>query len=236
MINFNFYGFFILIGVFFCLFSLFFFKKYLIKKNLLNQEEANGSFEDYYPVFKNLYFFSFLGGKLFFYLFDYDDSWNSFYDFFTYGFSMLGSSSFALIYYLYVLNKSKNFKLLNYLPIFILLIHGFGRMGCYSSGCCGGSFYGYPIQIVSSIWYFIFFLISILTFKFTIYFFVKKTKFLYIFIPILGITLERIIFDKYRFDCIHINKYFSLHECIAILYIFFFLTLSLVFYNKENDL
>ena len=234
----NLYGFFIFIGIIFCLISLFFFRKFLIKNNLLNKNEKNFFFEDYYPIFKNLYLFSFFGGKIFFYLFHYDNSWNNLYDFFSYGFSMFGASFFGLSYYFYVLKKYKNYQLLNYLPMFVLIIHAFGRIGCYYAGCCGGYFNGYPIQIISSIWYFFLFiifftLIFIFKKKFVNFFKNKYFFFLLLFTFILIVSLERILFDKYRFDCIYLNKYFSFYQLIGILYILFFLILSLIFYKKK---
>ncbi len=217
------YGFFIFLGIFivYCINFLYF--------KMRNIEI------DIDSLLLVLYLSSFFGGKLIYLLFDssFIFSFNDFIYLFFGGFSLLGASFFALSCLLFFINKKKLHNRLNSLfPISLLLLHCFGRIGCYLANCCGGSIFGYTLHLVSVFFYFVFAFIGILLF----YFSILKNFFYGLIYYILIVFFERFIFDRYRYDCIIINDYFTKYQFFALCYLIISIFLIIIFYRKSNIL
>lgn len=181
-----------------------------------------------------IYLGAFLGGKLLYilcdlsFLSDYSFSFFSL-DLLCGGFSLLGASFFAILSLLYYINKNiLQKKVTAFLPISLLFLHSFGRLGCFVADCCGGVFYTLNLHMVSIFFYFLLSLLGLL-----LYFF----NFLYSFYAglyyySLVIFLERFLFDIYRYDCIMLNVFFSKYQLFSILYLL--LSLFCIFIFKKN--
>jgi phosphatidylglycerol:prolipoprotein diacylglycerol transferase len=232
---FELYGFFILLGIIFSYIFTFhsFFSKYI---NIYINKEV------FFDFFIYIYISAFIGGKLLFIIFDSDFNFDE--NIFLGGFSVLGSSIFgsmgALIYYF----KEKNYKIRKsffFIPLLILIIHSFGRIGCFFSGCCSGNIYLFkniPIQIISSIWYLIAFIVAMFLYKKNKINSFFKSIYFYIFF----IIFERILFDPFRddkilvykiFNKLNIYKYQLLGFFVLIFLLFIYFIIKLII-NKQN--
>jgi prolipoprotein diacylglyceryltransferase len=179
-----------------------------------------------------IYFAAFLGGKIIYILFDCGSilNLNVSLDLFYGGFSLLGASFFALNSLLYYVKKNKVLSLLDsFLPISLLFLHSFGRIGCYFADCCGGIFYSLNLHFVAILFYFIAAVLGL---------FLNHFRCLLSFCGgvqyyILFIFLERFIFDSYRFDAVFVNSFFTKYQIFALWYLFlsFF---SISFFKKKS--
>lgn len=203
------YGILIFIGILLSFFFYSIYRKFLLKKSLNFLTD-----DKFLNFFLKTYFFAFFGGKIFFIIF-HQEAYN-FLDFFSYGFSILGSFLFSFYYFLFSTKKNSYLKDLTLgLPVFLNIINLFGRIGCLSYGCCSGEILSIKIQLFSIFWYFLNFLISLL---FLIK--LKETEKIYkfsLFSYLFAVSFERIIFDFFRNDKILFLKYFSLYQVLGIL-------------------
>lgn len=193
---------------------------------------------EFYLLFISIYLYSFVFGKLFFFIIDYlfylENLSLVFYDLelLISGFSVLGAS-FGGIVALLSFNKKKTViseEKLALVPLATLLVHAFGRIGCYFAGCCGGSnVYFIPLQFIASLFYFFSFFIG------TIIIEKIKKNFQGIIIYYASIIfLERFLTDHLREDAVFINYYFTKYQLCAASYIsiVFFIV---IFFSKKND-
>lgn len=180
-----------------------------------------------------VYCSAFLGGKLVYLLFDsnFMFSNSSLLDLLLGGFSLLGASFFGLFGLLYLVNKNTlGLILSSFLPVSLLLLHVFGRLGCFFSDCCGGNFYTFNLHFVSIFFYFFSFIIG-----YFLYFFHYLKSFyngLYYYGVI--IFLERFLFDIYRYDSIMVNIFFTKYQLLSLLYLFLSFIVIYIFYKINN--
>jgi len=168
----------------------------------------NVSEEKIINSFIALYISGFIGGRLFYLIFDekYFNNINlskeniiehliNFFNFTNGGFSVQGSALLGLITYIIIYNKYKKYKqTCSIIPISVLFIHSFGRLGCYFNSCCNGLIFTFPLQILSFFLYLISFLFGINLYKKNI------SAFNSILYYISIVNIERILFDPFRFD------------------------------------
>lgn len=235
------YGIFIFSGIILLYLILFIFpftKK--IFKNVSEEKIINS--------FIALYISGFIGGRLFYLIFDekYFNNINllkeniiehfiNFFNFTNGGFSVQGSALIGLISYIIIYKKYKKYKeTCSIIPISVLFIHSFGRLGCYFNSCCNGLFFNLPIQIISFFWYLISFLFGIKLYK------KKISPFNSILYYIFIVNIERVIFDPFRFDkeLIFIIKGFPIYkyQFIGILTIYIIILIKFIknnFFNKN---
>ncbi len=131
------YGFLIMIGAIAAYGYFFFF----------GRRELNIKHEDLQNLVIMLVLAAFLGGKLLFYLEDpgyYFGDWSRMMDNFRNGFVFYGSLVFAVPVAIWFFRKYSwpLWPLLDRLAIAILIVHIFGRLGCFFAGCC----YGLPFD------------------------------------------------------------------------------------------
>lgn len=189
---------------------------------------------DFFTLTFYLYSFSFFCGKLFFILFDYglfSLSIISPLDLIFYGFSLLGASLGGIIGFLLYCQQIpyKATSALNLIPVLILLINSFGRLGCFYAGCCQGSFFGLPLEIITSLFYLLSFISGFFLCE-TRNLSVRKTLFYYAWI----IFCERFLFDIYRLDATYTAYFLTTYQVIAIAYLITALCLIYFFSPKSN--
>lgn len=180
-----------------------------------------------------LYLGAFLGGKIIYIFFDNGNLFNIdlSLDLFYGGFSLLGASFFALNSLLYYLKKNKLASTLDsFLPISLLFLHSFGRIGCYFANCCGGNFYNFNLHFIAIFFY---------CFAAVLGLFFKHLRYLISFCSglqyyILSVFLERFIFDCYRFDVVLVNNFFTKYQIFALFYVFFSFFSLFVFLKKTR--
>jgi prolipoprotein diacylglyceryltransferase len=151
-------------------------------------------------VFQNIIIYLYCGGcigaRLWYVIID--DPEAHFFAFYDGGFSLLGATTGACIV-LVILDTlrycQKNLYMI--IPMYALIINGFGRIGCYCAPCCTGYLFTIPVQLCSALFYFCCFLI-------VYYVSYRYKNFLYEYIVLYGffIALERFLFDYFRYDCI----------------------------------
>jgi phosphatidylglycerol:prolipoprotein diacylglycerol transferase len=97
----------------------------------------------------------FAGGRLL-YVFEYTELfsprfWDSLISF-KYGFALTGSMLATLggVYWFSRRNKLDFLKLMDYICVAMLFVQGFGRLGCFSAGCCYGRETALPWGVVFS--------------------------------------------------------------------------------------
>jgi hypothetical protein len=217
------YGFFIVVGIFLVYAMNIFYLKY---KNISM---------DINELAIYIYCGAFFGGKLTYILcdhqnfLDFDFSLNILCG----GFSLLGASFFALISLLYYVKKNNiSFSLSSFLPISLLFLHCFGRVGCFFAHCCGGSFYTVNLYFISIGFYFItaslglclYFLDYLVSFSNGLYY--------YIFI----IFLERFLFDIYRYDAIIVNNFFTKYQMYSLYYLIMSFLLIYLVLKRSSDI
>jgi len=237
---FQIYGFFILLGIIFSYIFTFhsFFSKYINKS--INKD----IFLDFFIY---IYIFAFIGGKLLFLIFDSNFNFEDISSVIFSGFSVVGASVCgslgALIYYLKTKDQNARISFC-LIPLLILIIHSFGRIGCFFTGCCSGNiefFKNIPLQIFSSFWYLIAFIIGIFLYKKDKFISFYKSIYFYIFF----VVFERILFDPFRDDKVLVYKIYN-QICIYKYQLFGFFTLIIfsliyilyiiikLFFDKNN--
>lgn len=217
----QYYGIFIAIGI---IFAYIFTFHSMFSKNI-KRSVTDAFFIDAFIFF---YILGVFGGRLFFYIFDNKEK-IAFLKIWQGGFSVLGASlggllGYYFLYYCYFYdNKKVNNKAFSYIAILPVLIHGFGRLGCFFGDCCSGYLFNIPIQLISAAWYFLLFIAGFILWKnnyFTHYFI---ACYFYIF----TVLFERLLFDCFRNDKIIFLKFgnlFSLSKYQMISFIFIVLT------------
>ncbi len=132
------------------------------------------------------------------------------------GFSLLGASLGGVSGLSYYLSSHKSFpNLIGYIPISVLLVHSFGRLGCFLSGCCDGSLGGYSLYPIVIAFYFIFFIIGLALYKKKYITTLKSGLYYYIF----AIFWERFLFDPCRFDSVKTAYFLTYYQYVGIIYL-----------------
>jgi phosphatidylglycerol:prolipoprotein diacylglycerol transferase len=214
------YGFFIFLGIIF-VYSLndLYFKKFIFVNNI-----------DLNNILIYIYISAFLGGKIIYILLD-----NLFiYEIFSFdclfgGFSLLGASFFGLIGLTYYINK-KNLEnsLTSFLPITLLFLHSFGRIGCYFSGCCDGLFKGVSLHFIVILFFLFLGFIGLLLNYYNKILSFYSGLYYYIFV----VFLERFLFDYFRFDYILFNLFFTKYQIVSIFYLLLSVFVIFIFSKK----
>ena len=182
-----------------------------------------------------IYLGAFIGGKFTYIFFDasYLFAIDKFYlsiDLLCGGFSLLGASLCGEISLLYYINKKKINNTLNaFLPISLLCLHGFGRIGCFLSDCCGGIFYNYNLHYISILFYFIAAACGLILFflNYLSNFYIGLCYYSFI------IFLERFLFDIYRYDGIFLNNGFTKYQLFSLLYLLISFLFIFCFFKKK---
>lgn len=193
---------------------------------------------EFYFLFISIYLYSFIFGKLFFFIIDYLFCLDNFslvfcdLDLLISGFSVLGASFGGIVALLFFSQKKTiiSQEKLAFVPLATLLVHAFGRIGCFFAGCCGGNrVYFIPLQFIASLFYFFSFFIGIII--------IEKIKknfqgsiIYYAFI----IFLERFLTEHFREDAVFINYYFTKYQLCAASYIGI-VCFILIYFSKKND-
>ena len=203
-----------------------------LKKRLLFIESQ------FYSLFFSIYLYSFIFGKLFFFIIDYFFYLENFslascdLELLISGFSVLGASLGGIIALLFF-NKQKTIiseKKLVLVSLAALLVHAFGRIGCFFAGCCGGNNLDIiPLQFIASLFYFFSFFIGIIIIEK-----IKKNFQIAIIYYAFIIFLERFLTDHFREDAVFINNYFTKYQLCAASYIciVFFMV---IFFSERNN-
>jgi phosphatidylglycerol:prolipoprotein diacylglycerol transferase len=189
-------------------------------------------FEDsFYSLFFFIYIYSFIFGKIFFLCADiFFNSLPLSFDFLLSGFSVFGASLggiFAILSF-----AKKNFftkkRELFFIPVASLLVHGFGRIGCFFADCCGSSLFSLPLQCVTSFYYFS-------AFFFGFFLLDSKIKNIYsaIFYYALIIFFERFVTDFFREDAVFLTSFFTKYQFLAASYLFVVIFLIIFFRSKH---
>ena len=152
------------------------------------------------------------------------------------GLSVLGGLTGALLG-LTAVSLYKKLILVNVIAFFspyIPLLHAYGRVGCYATGCCDGCFMLFPLQIIVSIYY-------SFTFLFLYYFRLKIKNVWLALVYIASVLCERLFFDWFRNDRIEIYYGLSHYQIIAAIGLFiiilFMARIKNIFSNKDlNDI
>lgn len=132
------------------------------------------------------------------------------------GFSLLGASLGGITGLSYYLSSKKYIvNIAGCIPISVLLIHSFGRLGCFLSKCCDGSLGGYSLYPIVIAFYFIFFIIGLAFYKKKYITTLKSGLYYYIF----AIFLERFLFDPCRFDSVKTAYFLTYYQYVGIIYL-----------------
>lgn len=132
------------------------------------------------------------------------------------GFSLLGASLGGITGLSYYLSSKKYIEnIAGCIPISVLLIHSFGRLGCFWSECCNGTLGRYSLYPIVITFYFIFFSggVALYTKKYIIT--LKSGLYYYA----ATIFLERFLFDPWRFDSIKTAYFLTDYQYVAIAYL-----------------
>ncbi len=194
-------------------------KNIIIKKDIL------------YDIIVYIYTGAFFGGKLLYLFCDSSTISELFSLSFLYGgFSLLGASFFGCQALLWFMYKNRTKSIFDaFLPISLILLHAFGRIGCLMSECCGGLVYGVSLHYVSIALYFLaaclgffcYYQHKIISFYAGIYY--------YAFV----IFFERFFFDCYRYDVILLSFVVTKYQLISLLYICM-MVFFIYLFNKKN--
>lgn len=210
--GFQLYGFFIAFGIMIVL-SIDLFLAY--RKNIIC---------DLQKIFIFTYLGAFLFGKLFFlieFLLMYSGSMSALYSlencisFMREGFCILGASFGGIIGMAYSMSNVSGESLCGVFPISILLIHGFGRIGCYYAHCCDGSVGTVSLYIIVVAYYILLFSIGLFLYIFgKIQCFISGVRY-YATV----VFFERFLFDIFRDDVIFLYFPISYYHIASIFYI-----------------
>ena len=146
------------------------------------------------------------------------------------GFSLLGASLGGVIGLSYYLSSKKSItKVVGYVPISVLLVHSFGRLGCFFSGCCNGILGRYSLYPIVIAFYFIFFIIGLALYKKKYITTLQQGLYYYIF----AIFSERFLFDPCRFDSVKTTYFLTYYQYLGIIYLV--LTFLIIHYFTARD-
>ena len=180
----------------------------------------------YSEIILTIYLSAIISGKILYIMLDFDWNHENLIESIQAGFSVLGASFGGIVAYSYLYKKYCKIyniqKALYTLPVAFPILHIFGRIGCYFSGCCGGIIHilnhNIPLQIASSTWYLLCFLLGFFAFSKLKN---KKNIFLSpITIYSIFVALERFIFDFFREDSVLIaNTIMTKYQLISFFYL-----------------
>lgn len=175
-------------------------------------------------LFQSIYISGLIGSRLLYVL--YDDPlpfvlWWRVYDG---GLSVFGAILGAIIPFLYYAygKHITYFSLFTVFPIFSLLVHAGGRLGCFFAGCCDGVLWCMSISLVSCVWFLLVFFMGL----WRILSMIGRNKQSYegIYLYCIAIGFERGIMDFARSD--HI--FCSFHQLLGL----FFLLIGIMGYIR----
>lgn len=162
-----------------------------------------------------IYCCAFIGGKLFYFIFDNTEIIVFSLANILGGFSLLGASFFSIIGLKYFIKKNKlSHYSFVYLPICALILHAFGRIACLYAGCCSGHFYGMSVPVASASLYGVGFFIGLFLYKKNYIKYLDNAILYYGFF----IFFDRLLFDVYRDDKIVIFRGITKYQILAIIY------------------
>ncbi len=88
------------------------------------------------------------------------------------------------------------------------LMYAVSKMGCFTSGCCGGSLFGFPIQPVEAVLFLLIFVISL------ILFFIASNRMISVYTAMILSFIVRFSVEFGRYD--HVSGSLSLNQILVL--------------------